>query len=87
MKNVTLLMIGTLAALAMLSVGVFGVPIQQASAFDGDGDGDTTNSNNDVDIDQSNKCDHGASCTNGGNTVTIGGESLECIICLDRGIK
>ncbi len=75
MNNSTLLMIGTLAALAMLSVGVFGVPIQQASANlvgDGDGDGDTTNSNNDVDIDQSNECDHESTCTNEGNTVTIG---------------
>ena len=73
MKNATLLMIGTLAALAMLSVTVFGVPIQQASA---QGEGDTTNSNNDVDIDQSNECDHGAQCTNLGNTVKIGGEEF-----------
>ena len=71
MKNATLLMIGTLAALAMLSVGVFGVPIQQASA-----QGDTTNSNNDVDIDQSNECDHDSICTNDGNTVTIGEEFI-----------
>ena len=80
MKNVTLLMIGTLAALAMLSVGVFGVPIQQASANlvgDGDGDGDTSNSNNQVDIEQENECDHDATCTNLGNTVTIGGAGAE----------
>ena len=72
----------------MLSVGVFGIPIQQASAnaiiIDGE---DTTNSNNEVNIEQENECDHGADCTNEGNTVTIGGESAECTICLDRGIK
>jgi hypothetical protein len=60
----------------MLSVGVFGIPIQQASANligDGDGDGDVSNSGNRVDIDQSNECDHDATCTNGFNEVTIGG--------------
>ena len=74
MKNISLLMVGILAALAMLSVGVFGAPIQQASAnaIIIDGDEDTTNSNNEVNIEQENECDHDSICTNDGNTVTIG---------------
>ena len=43
MKNSTLLMVGILAAVAMLSTGLSAIPVQQASANlmeDGDG-GDT----------------------------------------------
>jgi hypothetical protein len=65
MKNVTLLMVGILSAVAMLSVGVVAVPIQQASANSdgGDGGADTSFKFNQ---EQSNKCSGSAICTNDG---------------------
>ena len=40
MKNSTLLMVGILGAVAMMSAGLSLAPVQQASANDGRGDGD-----------------------------------------------
>ena len=59
MKNSTLLMVGILAALAMLSAGLAVVPttIHQASAQDTDFD---------FEQDQSNRCSGSAYCSNYG---------------------
>ena len=67
MKNTTLLMIGILGAVAMLSAGLAVIPatMQQASAFfeeDGDG-GDTGFS---FEQEQKNKCSGSAYCSNYG---------------------
>ena len=61
-KNSTLLMIGILAAVAMLSAGLAVVPIQDTSAFVMDG-GDTSFS---FEQDQSNRCSGFAGCENAG---------------------
>ena len=55
MNNTTLLMVGILAAVAMLSAAIVVVPIQQASAQD------TTF---EFKQKQSNKCSGAAECTN-----------------------
>ena len=59
MKNSTLLMVGILGAVAMLSAGLAVLPttVQQASAQDTDFD---------VDQDQSNRCSGSAFCSNFG---------------------
>jgi hypothetical protein len=62
MKNSTLLMVGIVAAVAMLSAAVVVLPIQQASAQDTDFD---------FEQDQSNRCSGGAECINEG-TITFG---------------
>ena len=66
MKNSTLLMVGILAAVAMLSTGLSVIPVQQASANligeDGDG-GDTSFS---FEQEQKNKCSGSAYCSNYG---------------------
>jgi hypothetical protein len=66
MKNkTTLLMVGILAAVAMLSAGLSLAPVQQASAFfeeDGDG-GDTSFS---FEQEQKNRCSGSAYCSNYG---------------------
>jgi hypothetical protein len=62
-KNSTLLMVGILGAVAMLSAGLRIIPVQQASANlgeDGDG-GDTSFS---FEQEQENKCSRGATCSN-----------------------
>jgi hypothetical protein len=59
-KNSTLLMVGILGAVAMLSAGLSIIPVQQASANDGDG-GDTSFS---FEQEQENKCSRGATCSN-----------------------
>jgi hypothetical protein len=66
MKNSTLLMVGILGAVAMLSAGLALVPttMQQASAQDTDVD---------VDQDQSNRCSGSAYCSNYGE-INIGVE-------------
>ena len=65
MKNTTLLMVGIIGAVSMLSAaGLSIIPVQQASANligeDGDG-GDTSFS---YDQDQENKCSGSATCSN-----------------------
>jgi hypothetical protein len=65
MKNTTLLMIGIIGAISMLSAGLSIIPVQQASAFleeDGDG-GDTSFS---FEQEQKNKCSGHAYCSNYG---------------------
>ena len=62
MNNTTLLMVAVLAAVAMLSVAVVIVPLQQASAQD------TTYKFNQR---QSNRCSGSSGCTNTG-TITFG---------------
>ena len=67
MKNTTLLMVGIIAAVSMLSAaGLSIIPVQQASANligeDGDG-GDTSFS---FEQDQENKCSGSADCSNYG---------------------
>ena len=66
MKNSTLLMVGILGAVAMLSAGLAVLPttMQQASAQDTDFD---------VDQDQSNRCSGSAYCSNYGE-INIGVE-------------
>lgn len=71
MKNSTLLMVGIVAAVAMLSAAVFAVPIQQASANDGGGDGGGGNTDFNFEQDQKNKCSGSAWCTNDA-TITLG---------------
>ena len=68
MKNSTLLMVGIVAAVAMLSAAVVAVPIQQASANLIGEDGDGGDTDFDFDQDQSNKCSGHAYCS---NEVTI----------------
>ena len=65
MKNSTLLMVGIVAAVAMLSAAVVVVPIQQASADDGG------NTDFNFEQDQKNKCSGSAWCTNTA-TITFG---------------
>jgi len=62
MKNLTLLMVGILAAVAMFSAGLAVVPatMQQASAQDTDFD---------FEQDQSNKCSGNAYCSNFGEII------------------
>ena len=66
MKNTTLLIVGIIGAVSMLSAGLSIIPVQQASANligeDGDG-GDTSFS---FDQDQENKCSGSADCSNYG---------------------
>jgi hypothetical protein len=66
MKNTTLLMVGIIGAVSMLSAGLSLISVQQASANligeDGDG-GDTSFS---FDQDQENKCSGSAYCSNYG---------------------
>ena len=67
MKNTTLLMVGIIGVVSMLSAGLSIIPVQQASAFleeDGDG-GDTSFS---FEQEQKNKCSGNAYCS---NTATI----------------
>jgi hypothetical protein len=65
MKNRTLLMVGILAAVAMLSAAVVVVPIQQASAQDTDFNFEQR---------QSNECSGSAECVNEG-IIAFGIES------------
>ena len=70
MKNTTLLMVGIIGVLSMLSAGLSIIPVQQASAFleeDGDG-GDTSFS---FEQEQKNKCSGSAYCSNT-DTITFG---------------
>ena len=70
MKNSTLLMVGIVAAVAMLSAAVVAVPIQQASAERrSSSDGGNTDFN--FEQDQKNKCSGSAWCTNTA-TITFG---------------
>ena len=62
MNNTTLLMVAVLAAVAMLSVAVVIVPLQQASA---------QGTNFRFNQEQSNRCSGSAFCTNMG-TITFG---------------
>ncbi len=69
MNNPTLLMIGILAAVAMLSAGLVAVPatLAEASATMGPPGGDEENSienDNDFDFEQKNKDCEGADCSN-----------------------
>jgi hypothetical protein len=68
MKNTTLLMVGIIGAVSMLSAGLSIIPVQQASAFleeDGDG-GDTSFS---FEQEQKNRCSGSAECTNAGEII------------------
>jgi hypothetical protein len=67
MNNSTLLMVGILAAVAILSAGLAVVPIQDTSAFVMDG-GDTSFS---FEQDQKNRCSGSAECSNEA-TITFG---------------
>jgi hypothetical protein len=63
MKNTTLLMIGIIGAVAILSAGLSIISVQQASAFfDEDGDGDDTGFS--FKQEQKNRCSGDATCTN-----------------------
>ena len=69
MNSSTLLMVGILGAVAMLSAGLSIISVQQASAFleeDGDG-GDTSFS---FEQEQKNRCSGSAECSNEG-TLTF----------------
>ena len=63
MKNTTLLMIGIIGAVAILSAGLSIISIQQASAtLEEDGDGDNTDFS--FKQEQKNRCSGDATCTN-----------------------
>ena len=69
MKNSTLLMVGILGAVAMLSAGLSLISVQQASAnLVGDEDGGDTSFS--FDQDQENKCSGSATCSNSA-TITF----------------
>jgi predicted phage tail protein len=64
-KNTTLLMIGIIGAVSMLSAGLSIMPIQQASAtLEEDGDGGNTGFS--FEQEQKNKCSGNAYCSNYG---------------------
>ena len=70
MKNTTLLMVGIIAAIAMMSAGLSLAHVQQASAFfEEDGDGSDTSFS--FEQEQKNKCSGDASCSNTA-TITFG---------------
>jgi hypothetical protein len=68
MKNSTLLMVGIIGAVSMLSAGLNIIPVQQASAYDG-GDGDGGNTDFQFEQEQKNKCSGSAVCTNDGTII------------------
>jgi capsular polysaccharide biosynthesis protein len=64
MKNLTLLMVGIVAAVVMLSVGLSIIPVQQASAnivMDEEDGGDTNFS---FEQEQKSRCSGSAECSN-----------------------
>ena len=64
-KNTTLLMVGIIGAVSMLSAGLSLISVQQASAnLEEDGDGGDTSFS--FDQDQENKCSGSAYCSNYG---------------------
>jgi capsular polysaccharide biosynthesis protein len=70
MKNLTLLMVGIVAAVTMLSAGLSIIPVQQASAnivMDEEDGGDTNFS---FEQEQKNRCSGSAECSNEG-TITF----------------
>ena len=70
MKNSTLLMVGILGAVTMLSAALSTIPVQQASAnivMDEEDGGDTSFSS---EQDQENKCSGSATCSNSA-TITF----------------
>ena len=70
MKNLTLLMVGIVAAVAMLLAGLSIIPVQQASAnivMDEEDGGDTNFS---FEQEQKNRCSGSAECSNEG-TITF----------------
>ena len=70
MKNLTLLMVGIVAAVAMLSAGLSIIPVQEASAnivIDEEDGGDTNFS---FEQEQKNRCSGSAECSNEG-TITF----------------
>jgi hypothetical protein len=69
MKNSTLLMVGILGAVAMLSAGLSLAPVQQVSANDGGGDGDGGDTSFSFEQDQSNRCSGFAGCSNFGEII------------------
>jgi hypothetical protein len=71
MKNSTLLMVGILGTVAMLSAGLSLAPVQQVSANDGGGDGDGADTSFSFEQEQKNRCSGSATCTNTA-TITFG---------------
>ena len=70
MKNLTLLMVGIIRAVAMLSAaGLSLTSVQQASANDGGGDGDGGDTSFSFEQDQSNRCSGFAGCSNFGEII------------------
>jgi hypothetical protein len=69
MRNATLLMVGIVLAVAMLSAGLSITSVQQASGNVEDGDGGDTNFN--FEQKQSNRCSGFAFCANEG-ALTFG---------------
>ena len=69
MKNSTLLMVGILGTLAMMSAGLSIIPVQQASANNGGGDGDGGDTSFSFEQDQSNRCSGFAGCSNVGEII------------------
>ncbi len=65
-KNTTLLMIGILGAVAILSAGLSIISIQQASANLIGEDGDGGNTNFSFEQEQKNRCSGSAECSNYG---------------------
>ena len=68
MKNTTLLMVGIVAAIAMLSAGLSIIPVQQASAIPEE-DGDGGNTDFSFEQEQENRCSGSASCSNSGTII------------------
>jgi hypothetical protein len=80
MKNTTLLMIGIIGAVSMLSAGLSIISVQQASAtLEEDGDGGNTGFS--FEQEQKNKCSGSAECSNEG-TITFSTRPPDCVsIC------
>ena len=70
MKNLTLLMVGILGAVAMLSAGLSLISVQQASANLIGEDGDGGNTGFSFEQEQKNRCSGSAECSNEG-TITF----------------
>jgi hypothetical protein len=66
MKNTTLLMVGIIGAVSMLSAGLSIIPVQQASANFMEEDGDGGDTGFSFEQEQKNKCSGSAYCSNYG---------------------
>ena len=71
MNNLILLMVGIFAGIAMLSVALSGVLIQQANANADGGSGNVLNAGNRIQIQQQDQCGNESTCMSDSRQITI----------------